>query len=185
MNKNERIRLQKCIDIADVKPNEIILDLGCGHNTPLTEILGSDINYIGIDKTFGNDLEIGLPSDIKNNRFDIIFMNEFIEHIENFRSLLIECRDVLSEIGRIIISTPSNNRILAGEDPTHIHCFRKTNIHNLAKICDLKVIAIKGTYIRFPPISPMYISIPTNQTIYTEVIVYRLEKNIKNKNGAN
>jgi len=110
-------------------------------------------------------------------------MDEFIEHIENFKTLLIECSNVLSENGRIIISTPPNNRILygdffdgRGEEPTHIHCFRKTNMRNLERMCNLSITKIVGTYIRFPPILKWWIVIPTNQTLYTEVIIYRLEK---------
>lgn len=183
MKKNEKIRLQKCVNIANVKPNEKILDLGCGSDKPLKNFLGNDADYTGIDKVFDDDLEKGLPSHIQKIKFDIIFVDEFIEHIEHFKTLLMDCRDILSKKGRIIISTPSNNRILygdffngTGEDPAHIHCFRKTNMRNLARICNLKISKMTGTYIRFPPILRQWIAIPTNQTIYTEVIIYRLER---------
>jgi len=179
--KSEKIRLQKCVELADVRHNENILDLGCGKDKPLKSFLGNNVNYIGIDKILGDDLEKGLPLRVHQSKFDVIFMDEFIEHIENFKTLLMKCRDVLSEDGRIIISTPSNNRILygdffngIGEDITHIHCFRKTNMRNLARLCGLKIVAIKGTYVRFPPLLHRYVLLRTNQTIYTEVIVYKL-----------
>ena len=184
MNKSERLRLRKSVLIAKVKKDEKVLDLGCG-DKKLKKFLPST-EYLGVDANGGDikhDLEKGLPDRIKNLKFDVIFMNEFIEHIENFRSMLNECKDALTEHGRIIISTPSNNRLLSGdfldvhsEDMTHIHCFRKTNMRNLAKICDLNITDIVGTYIRFPPFIPRWFMIPTNQTIYTEVIIYRLEK---------
>ncbi len=183
MKKNEKIRLRKCVNIANVENKDRILDIGCGKDKPLKNFLGEDIEYTGIDRLFGDDLEGGLPPHIQKNKFDIIFMNEFIEHIEHFKTLLMDCRDILSKRGRIIISTPSNNRILygdffngTGEEPTHIHCFRKTNMRTLAKICNLKIAKISGTYIRFPPILHRWIVIPTNQTLYTETIIYRLEK---------
>ena len=181
MKKSERIRLQKCVDLADVKSNENVLDLGCGRDKPLRRFLDDGVGYVGVDKVFGDDLEKGLPVHVRQSKFDIIFMDEFIEHIENFRTLLIECRNILSENGRIIISTPSNNRILpgdfyntVGEDLTHIHCFRKTNMRNLARVCSLKIVDITGTYVRVPPVTRKCIIIPTNQTVYTEVIVYKL-----------
>jgi 2-polyprenyl-3-methyl-5-hydroxy-6-metoxy-1,4-benzoquinol methylase len=184
-NKGEAIRLKKSIKLADVRLGEKVLDLGCG-DMSLKQMLSPDVNYVGIDKNGGAieyDLEDGLPKAIKNQKFDIIFMNEFIEHIENFKSILLECKQILTEKGRIIISTPSNNRILygdffngIGEDEGHIHCFRKTNMRNLARLCGLKIKDIKGTYIRFLPFLHTWFLIPTNQTIYTEVIVYRLEK---------
>jgi hypothetical protein len=55
---------------------------------------------------------------------------------------------------------------------THIHCFRKTNMENLARICGLKVTKIIGSYIFIPIFN---LAIPTNQTIYSDVIIYKLE----------
>jgi len=49
-------------------------------------------------------------------------------------------------------------------------------MRNLARICGLKITKITGTYIRFPPLTRHFIFIPTNQTIYSEVLVYRLER---------
>jgi len=182
-DKGTLIRLQKSAEIAKVKPNESVLDLGCGDSF-IKNYMPKRIIYVGVDLMGANipyNLEIGLPNDILNSQFDVIFLNEFIEHIENFRSLLIECKNVLTLHGRIIISTPSNNRILIGEDPTHIHCFRKTNMKNLANICDLKIEKIIGTYIRLPPILPFYFVVPTNQTLYTEVIIYRMIHETNNR----
>ncbi len=174
--KGKEIRMKKTVEAANLKPNDMILDLGAGNNE-LLDYIKVPVEYIGIDKYIGDfkyDLEKGLPLGISINKFDVIFMNEFIEHIDNFKSLLIECKAHLKPNGRIIITTPSNNRILVAEDPTHIHCFRKTNIKYLADICHLKVDKITGTYINFPPLSPIQLSLKTNQTIYTEVIIYRL-----------
>ncbi len=176
------IRLKKSIKIANIKDKEKVLDLGCG-NKILKYYLSDGIEYTGIDKIDGIDLEKELPSSILSQKFDVIFMNEFIEHIENFKSLLMKCREILSDNGRIIISTPSANRIIygdifngIGEDKTHICCFKKSNMRNLVRICGFKITKIIGTYIRFPPLLPnKFIAIPTNQTIYSEVIIYRLE----------
>jgi len=172
------IRMNKTVEIANIHTDDHILDLGCGNNE-LLDFIKTPVHYIGIDKFIGPnryDLEKGLPSRILHHKFDVIFMNEFIEHIENFKTLLNECRNCLKENGRIIITTPSNNRILLAEDPTHIHCFRKTNIKYLADICLLKVDKITGTYINFPPLSPIQLTLKTNQTIYSEVIIYSLSK---------
>jgi len=176
--KGKEIRMKKTVQIANIRKGNHILDLGCG-NQDLFEYIDKPVHYIGIDRYIGPNkynLENGLPLGISNLKFDVIFMNEFIEHIENFKTLLNQCRNVLRPKGRIIISTPSNNRILLSEDPTHIHCFRKTNIKHLANICNLKVENIEGTYINFPPLSPLHFTIETKQTIYTEVIIYRLIK---------
>ena len=177
MNKGEMIRLSKSVKLASVKPHEKVLDLGCG-DCKLKKFL-PDVDYLGIDikKKAKNviewDLERGLPPEIRKRKFDIIFMNEFIKHIENFKTLLIQCKNILSKNGRIILSTPSPNRFIIREDPTHIHCFRKTNIINLARICGLKVTKIIGSHIRIPV---LHWIIPTNQTFYSDVIIYRLDQ---------
>lgn len=174
--KGKVIRMKKTVESANIKTGEHILDLGSANNE-LLDFIKTPVHYIGIDKYIGSnryDLEKGLPARIRHHRFDVIFMNEFIEHIENFKTILNECRNCLTETGRIIITTPSNNRILVSEDPTHIHCFRKTNIKYLANICNLEVDNITGTYINFPPLSPVQITISSNQTLYTEVIIYKL-----------
>jgi 2-polyprenyl-3-methyl-5-hydroxy-6-metoxy-1,4-benzoquinol methylase len=97
---------------------------------------------------------------------------EFIEHIENFRQLLFQCKKCLKDGGKIILTTPTNHRFIVGEDPTHIHCFRKSNFYNLARILEMK-IKIKGIYIRIPKIE---ILIPSSNTIYNEVFLVTLEK---------
>ncbi len=185
-NKGIKYRINKTISVGNVSNGETVLDLGCGKDKIIKTLLPKDVEYTGIDVEGGDithDLENGLPREVSDKKFDVVFLNEFIEHIEHFKTLLMECREVLSEKGRIIISTPSNNRILygdffngIGEEITHIHCFRKTNMRNLVRICKLRIVKIVGTYVRFPPLSHRWIALPMNQTVYTEVIIYRLEK---------
>lgn len=190
-HRGELYRYQKTVAVSCVQQGENVLDLGCGNHQQLRPFLPSEIHYIGVDLDGGDirhNLEEGLPNKVKDMKFDIIFLDEIMEHIENFRTLLLECKDVLSNKGRIVMSTPSNNRILfgdffngVGEEPHHIHCFRKTNVRNLARICGLKITEIKGTYIRILPIIRPWIAINTNQTFYTESIIYRMEINEKDK----
>ena len=177
------MRLKKSVMVADVKPSDKVLDLGCGKDKVLKWFLPEGVFYVGLDLVCGFDLEKGLPDDVKSEVFDVVFMNEFIEHVENFKTLLMQCRDILSDNGRIVISTPHAFRILygdlfngIGEDDTHIHCFKKSNMRNLARICGFRITEIVGTYIRFPPLLRKAVYIPTNQTVYCEVVIYKLEK---------
>ena len=184
MKRGKTIRLEKSIRLANIHADEKVLDLGCG-DMSIKKFLPPSCRYLGIDEKGGDiahNLERGLPDEIIGSEFDIIFLTEILEHLENFKSLLIECKEALTDNGRIVISTPSNNRILygdffkgIGEDVQHIHSFRKTNMRNLAKVCGLQISKITGTYIRIPPVSHKFIIIPTNQTIYTEVMIYALK----------
>jgi glycosyltransferase involved in cell wall biosynthesis len=172
-----RNRLQKSMKLANIQSGERVLDLGC-NDSAIKTLFPDDVDYTGVDMNAGDvqgNLECGIPKELQNNTFDIIFLNEFIEHIENFRSLLIQCRGILSENGRIIISTPSPNRVMFGEDPTHIHCFRKSNMYNLASICGLQIDKIIGTYLGIPYIPIISLS----QTFLTGVIIYKLTKRVE------
>jgi len=177
MKKDEYIRLKKTVSIADVRSGFNILDLGCG-SMQIKNFLPKNIKYFGVDleplvkNTIKHDLELGLPDKIKKIRFDVIFMGEIMEHIENFKTLMMECKKILKGDGKIILSTPSNYRFVIREHPQHIHCFRKTNIMNLARICKLEITKIMGTFI---PIPLLHWHIPSNQTFYTNSIIYRLE----------
>ncbi len=180
-------RMEKAIKLAEINGFEKVLDLGCGR-CKIRGLCGCD-DYTGVDcsDTWDQDLsrnpgettedfidwnlERGLPPKIRKQRFDVIFMLEFIEHIENFRTLLKQCKDVLTENGRIIISTPSSERFIIDEAPSHIHCFRKTNMRNLARICGLEVTEIIGTYITIPV---LHIAVPP-LPFYSDLWIYRME----------
>ena len=176
-NKSTRLRLEKTVKVANVQPGERILDLGCGIKS-LKALLPTDIEYTGLDQSciadISCDLEKGLPVELGKNKYDVIFLNEFIEHIENFRSLLEDCWRVLNQCGRIIITTPSNTRIILGEDKTHIHCFRPSNMRNLAGILDLDLTGTYGTYIQIPPI--IGIPIKTDLSYISDVLIYKFVK---------
>jgi len=179
MKSEEEVRLKKTAFLAEVKLGFHVLDLGCG-KMRIRRFLPKEISYYGVDinpvseKVIEHNLELGLPEKIKGIRFDVIFMSEFLEHVENFKTLLTECGKNLKEGGKIILSTPSSNRFIIKEDPHHIHCFRKTNMINLARICNLEVTKIIGTAIVIPV---LHLCIPSNQTFYNNSIIYRLEPN--------
>ena len=173
-DRRTRTRMERSVSMSGVSQGDIVLDIGCGDSSIKT-ILPQNIDYTGVDINMGDikhDLEKGIPLELKGTKFDVIFMNEFIEHIENFRSLLIECRDMLVDGGRIILSTPSSNRIIWGEDRGHIHCFRKTNMRNLMNICGLDIEEVSGTYLGLPFI-PV---IKSNWSGLTGVVIYKLVK---------
>ncbi len=178
LNRGEYIRLKKAVKISMVREYEKILDLGSMEGR-LKAFLPDNCDYTGVDlhpkdrAILAHNLEQGLPEEIMKEDFDVVFMNEFIEHIENFKSILRECKEILSDKGRIIITTPSSNRFIIKEDPTHIHCFRRTNMENLARICGLKLTKTVGTYVFLPFLN---IYLPTDQTIYSDVMLFRLDK---------
>ena len=167
-------RLKKVAKIAQTKKGENVLDIGCG-NKEILKYLEGGINYIGVDSLdsadIKYDLETGLPK--LKGKFDLIILSAILEEIENFRTLIGDCVKVLKPNGRIIIATPSPNRFLWSEHPVNIHCFRKTNIRNIATLFGLRVDKIVGDAIHIPKLN---LIIPTNQSFYSNFIIYRLSK---------
>lgn len=178
-------RIIKTVKYAEIKPTDEILDLGSGNNI-LLKYLPKNKNYTSIDllgePTIKHNLEDGLPPNIIN-KFDKIFLLEFIEHIENFKTILRQCKDYLKDNGKIIITTPTNRRYMKNEYykdgsdiygnlADHYHCFRYANLINLANWLnmDYKII---GVNIRIPFLN---IFIPSNQTIYNDTWLMILEE---------
>lgn len=181
-----KIRLQMPVKEANLKEDDKVLDLGA-HDGKILHFIDTKIDYTSVDyiKAFKDyypnkefpksvisyNLEKGLPPGIKKKKFDVIFMLEFIEHIENFKTLLLQCKKILKPLGRIIITTPTNHRFLLKEDSTHYHCFRKTNFFNLAKFLDMDC-KIKGVCIKVPFTDFL---IPSSQIFYNDLFLVTLK----------
>lgn len=118
-------RLQKVLRVADLK-DKSILDQGCGEGvwlnrfmeyTAAKNIYGFDVDPESIEK-YTNDSESKIPKDnlkvcaaedlkFDDNKFDIVFSNEVLEHVENDRKSVDESHRVLKKGGKFIIFTPN------------------------------------------------------------------------------
>ncbi len=177
-----KIRLQAPVKWANLKNGDKVLDLGA-HDGKILYFISEKIDYTSVDymETFNayyperdfpknvinHNLEKGIPQKLKKQKFDVIFLLEVIEHIENFKTLLLECKKILNPGGRIIITTPTNHRFLIGEDSTHFHCFRKTNFLNLARYLGMN-IKIRGICIKIPFTDLL---IPSSQIFYNDLFL--------------
>jgi len=174
VNLND-VRMKKMVQLSKVKIGDRVLDLGCG-NKKLRKFLPK-VHYIGVDikgkPDIKHNLEKGLPKKIYDEKFNIIFMGEFLEHIENFKSLLKECREILFDEGKIVISVPFACRFNIRESKDHIHSFKITNIKNLASITGFKVTKKSGVFIHIPILG---LNIPCSSTLYNDRMVFILEK---------
>ena len=95
-----------------------ILDIGCGHNCELFKYKLNEDKFFGCD--FYNAIntriddyrtinlnEEKLTDKYANEKFDIIFCGEVIEHLFSPDSLLEEIKNLMSENGILILSTPN------------------------------------------------------------------------------
>jgi SAM-dependent methyltransferase len=95
----------------------------------------------------------------KPDFFDAITMFDVIEHIEDYPSMLAECKRTLRPGGRILVMTPSGHsiaRFLLGrhwslhKDPTHVHMFTPRSLERAlreAGFADLETATLFNFYI--------------------------------------
>lgn len=164
------------VRLSEIKSSDKVLDIGC-RNQILKFYLPFNIDYTGIDKSYNPDIkwdiEKGLPRQIMMSKFDVIFLGEVIEHIENHRTLLKDCRKILKPKGRIILSTPLAWRLQWKTDTDHIHSFTPLNLRVLTKQYGLKITKMIGSFIEIPFFRWR---IPVDWSFYTTHIIVKIEK---------
>jgi SAM-dependent methyltransferase len=120
-----------------------VLDAGCGAGYGSAELAQTALWVMGLDIA-GDAVEYaranyplpnlhfaqGSCTDMPHPAaaFDLVVAFEVIEHLENFRALLLEARRVLAPNGQFIVSTPNKlyyteSRGSAGANPFHVHEF--------------------------------------------------------------
>jgi 2-polyprenyl-3-methyl-5-hydroxy-6-metoxy-1,4-benzoquinol methylase len=153
-------------DIIPKNKDTRILDLGCGigHFLYYTKkkgykhVIGVDFSKECVDKT--KQLNLGFEikeSDImdflKNNfqKFEVIVMNDIIEHLEKENILLVLrlINKALSEDGIIIVKTPNASNMITGSssryiDFTHTTCFTNESMSQVLKMTGFNDVKVYG-----------------------------------------
>ena len=146
------------------KPGQRVLDIGCGSCLSLLELrqLGvepygveADPNVAAIAERYGLNVHIG---SIHNNPFpgqvfDLITLNQVIEHVPDPGALLRVVRNRLAPGGRIVVSFPnvsSWQRRLSGvrwinwHVPYHQHHFNRSSFASLARNQGYEVVSARS-----------------------------------------
>ena len=107
-----------------------LLDIGCGNKYFIKKF--SKLQAIGIDLLYGQDAENGL--DYNNYTFDYITMLAVIEHFNNYKKVLEDCKRILKKGGLLIITTPKKSIekfMRKKEIEEHKRYFTKTDFENI------------------------------------------------------
>lgn len=121
-----RRRLRYIREMANVQPDQRVLEVGCGGGHvlrmfPDNELVGVDVSGEMIQKARRNlkGCRVGLlrgevaDLDLPAAGFDRIICSEVLEHVVDPEALIREMRNLLAPTGRIVITIP-NDRLIDG-----------------------------------------------------------------------
>lgn len=144
----------------DIPKGAKVLDIGCStgyygeyikqnKNAVVDGVELSDDRFEAmkvLDAVYSFDLDQEWPDDIPTGNYDVVFMGDVIEHLKDPARALRQVRKLLSEEGRLYISTPNiahlsiRLELLGGGfeyesmgilDSTHLKYFTKSTLTNL------------------------------------------------------
>jgi 2-polyprenyl-3-methyl-5-hydroxy-6-metoxy-1,4-benzoquinol methylase len=173
---------QAVLKILNGKENQRILDVGCGDGL-FSELIKKGNTKVGVDfipesesikknldEYYCNDLNEGLPEDIKKKeKYDYILMLDILEHLYNYENIIEQSKNLLKPDGKIIISLPNIANIfvrlnlLIGRFPysdkgildrTHLRFFTLGSIRKLIKSHNLEIVKQKVTPIPIIEVLP-------------------------------
>jgi SAM-dependent methyltransferase len=146
-----------------VKPGQKVLDIGCGSCISLLEVrnlggeawgIETDPNVRAIADHFGLTVHIGSIHDnpFPGEEFDLIVLNQVIEHVPDPIALLKLVRGRLRPNGRVILGFPNSgslNRMISGRKwlnwhiPYHLHHYNKNSFALIVKQAGYDVVSMR------------------------------------------
>lgn len=176
---------QAVIKLLNNKENQRILDIGCGDGL-FSEFIKNGNTKVGVDfipesdsikanlnEYYQNDLNNGLPEDLKNkDKFDYILMLDILEHLYNYENIIDQSKELLKPEGKIIISLPNIaniyirlsllfGRFTYGDkgilDRTHLKFFTYSSIKKILRAHNLEIIKNKVTPIPIIEVMPNFL----------------------------
>jgi predicted SAM-dependent methyltransferase len=98
-----------------VKLSDHILEIGCGKGQQICNLFNIGFENIeGVDKFIPAEIDHGYGvkimkkdlHELKNNNYDLIIMNHFLEHMDQQQDVLKSCHQLLKDKGCLMIAIP-------------------------------------------------------------------------------
>lgn len=117
-----RVELRLLVDAVAARPAARVLDLGCGDGqltaraaavVPGARVLGMDWSRAALDRASGRGVSVvqaeldGVDLPFPDGAFDVVMMNEVVEHLVEVDRAVAEARRVLTPGGFLLLSTPN------------------------------------------------------------------------------
>lgn len=162
------VREMAGIDIMDIpfRENGVLLDVGCGSGQFLAKMRGLGWEVYGVEvdnmavavarEKFDLNVSSGTlkSAHFPDNFFDVVTLSHVIEHVDDPVGLLGECKRVLKEGGKIVITTPNINslghkwfgRFWRGiESPRHFFLFSLNSLELCTQKVGFDTVGIRST----------------------------------------
>jgi len=141
-----------------------LLEVGCSIGHTLEAAKNRNINHLGIDisnyavefcNKLGLNASVSTFDQLKEvgNKYDLIFMQHVLEHFENPFSTLLDCHNLLNDVGLLLILVPnskykravkynSKHRFysLNGVGSEHFSYFNYSNLRKVLQASGFKVV---------------------------------------------
>ena len=110
---------QLCEALWQQNPKARVLNLGCGE-----QAWGDGRNYVGADIFPGRQVDVMVDLDggklpFPDASFDVVMLDQVVEHLLNVVPLLQQCHRVLKDGGYLYLTTPHFSNLSSWVDPTH------------------------------------------------------------------
>lgn len=138
---NHRLLTLKALGRVPLKPEGTVLDVGCRDNSLKKIFEDKGYKWIGCDIVSNKDVDVCKMEELpyRAKRFDLIFVCHAFEHTEKPVETLREFKRVLSEDGKLFISTPIHcKHQILDADEDHINVITKMQMERLLRYVGLK-----------------------------------------------
>lgn len=147
-----------------VRRGDSMLDIGCGNGLSLMEAQALGARVCGVEADpnvrrladeLGLQIHIGslLDNPFPGQRFDLVTLNQVIEHVPSPEQLLQQLHSRLLAGGRVVLVFPNVRSIwrrlfgvrwINWHIPYHLHHFNKTGFVRMAERCGFRVRSVRS-----------------------------------------